>query len=266
MAKLKPPWVKTDIPKHVKIKLWNLMKDNTTFDTFYGQVSLHFDEIFSGPGIKKDKYGSLSRETYNGLRHEIRHMPVEEVNSLPSDLRVWIAGLRPELQGRLQLVNHTGEEGSLIIKDKERHFKEVWQLAREWSKQIYFYCDTEDEYATRKDYPCVFEPTDARSGTHVNGPLEWSVQIDGSVKVSFNIERNRLFSALCEHLPDDELWIDYEELKSCLIKGIQQAGKSNIRITVREEVSIIRKRLCEELETLLAKHRHWFPGRCYDCP
>lgn len=269
MGKLKTPWVKTDIPKSVKVKLWHLMKDNPTFDTFHGQVSKHFDEIFAETAKKEgreEKYGSLSRDTYNGLKYEIMHMPIEEVRSLPSDLKVWVEGLRTDLQEELLVANRTSDEDSLITKDRERHFEEVWQLAREWSRQIYFYCDSEDEYITRKDYPRAFEPTDAQLGTHVKGPLEWTVEDGGSVHVSFDAERYFLFSALREHLLSEELWTGYEELKSWLLKGIQQAGERNTRISVHDKVNAIRKKLTEELETLLAKHKHWFPGKCHSCP
>jgi hypothetical protein len=86
------------------------------------------------------------------------------------------------------------------------------------------------------------------------------------VLVFFDAEKSRFFSALREHLTSEELWSDYEELKSWLIRGIQQAGKRNTRIQVYNQLSTIRKKLSIELETLLAKHKHWFPGKCHDCP
>ena len=98
MGKLKPNWMKTDIPKDAKLKLWRLMGDNPTFDTFQGQVSKHYDEIFSKVSKTQDKYGTISRDTYKALQYEIMHMPAEEVASLPADLQSWVKQLRPELK------------------------------------------------------------------------------------------------------------------------------------------------------------------------
>lgn len=103
MRKLKPEWVKTDIPKNTKIKLWRLMKDNPTFDTFHGQLSKHYDEIFIGISKRPYKYGSMSRDTYNALKYEIAHMPLEEVKTLPSDLQAWVITIRQDLKENLEL-------------------------------------------------------------------------------------------------------------------------------------------------------------------
>ena len=221
---------------------------------------------------KKNKYGYLSRDTYNNLKFEIENMPVEEVHSLPSDLQVWINGQRPDLEGKLQLATHTVQKDSSITKDTERHFEAVWQLAREWSKQIYHY-NSEDDLGSRKLFPTKLKSSDAYLGPHQDGSLKWSVHVDGSVEVSFEIERHLLFGALREHLASDELWTSYEELKSTLAKGIKQAGekKTDVKekdtaVRVTDEISPVRQRLMKELETLLAKHKHWLPGRCQHCP
>lgn len=103
MRKLKPEWVKTDIPKDARIKLWRLMKDNLTFDTFHGQLSKHYDEIFIDVSKRPDKYGSMSRDTYNALTYEIVHMPLEEVETLPLDLQAWVVQIRPDLKENLEL-------------------------------------------------------------------------------------------------------------------------------------------------------------------
>jgi len=102
MAKLKPWWAKTDIPKDIRVKLWRIMRDNPTFDTFHGQVSKKFDEIFMGVSKKETKYGSLSRDTYNALKNEIMHMPVGDVAALPLDLQGWVIELRPEMEEDLE--------------------------------------------------------------------------------------------------------------------------------------------------------------------
>lgn len=113
MPKLKPEWVKTDIPKDAKLKLWRIMRDNPTFDAFQGQVSKRYDEIFGGVSKTQDKYGTISRDTYKALQYETKHMPVEEVASLPADLQSWVKQLRPELELEIKRVPGTIPEGLL---------------------------------------------------------------------------------------------------------------------------------------------------------
>jgi hypothetical protein len=157
------------------------------------------------------------------------------------------------------------EKNPLIIDDKRRHFKAVWQAAREWSKQIYYF-ESEDDFGSRNLFPTAFTPDDARLGSHQNSSLEWKVQSNGSVEVSFEAERDLLFGALREHLLSEELWKDYEGLKSLLAKSIKQAGERNTRVGITDEFSAVRQRFMKELERLLEKHKHWFPGKCSSCP
>jgi len=73
------------------------MRDNSTFNSFKGQVSKHYDRIFADlkdSKKKTDKYGFLSRETYNALKYELLHMPFEDVESLPPDLQPWVKEIR----------------------------------------------------------------------------------------------------------------------------------------------------------------------------
>jgi hypothetical protein len=86
MAKPKAKWVKTDIPKDTKIRLWRIMRDNPTVAV----------------SKKQDKYGSLSRDTYDALKYEVLHMPVGDVATLPLDLQGWVLELRPEIEYDLE--------------------------------------------------------------------------------------------------------------------------------------------------------------------
>ena len=92
MAKLKPEWVKTDIPKDTKVKLWRIMKDNPTYDAWQRGIARY------GFDTEEDKYIHLSRDTYRALKYEVIHMPFEEVSNLPPDLQSWVRQLRPELE------------------------------------------------------------------------------------------------------------------------------------------------------------------------
>jgi len=90
--KLKANWVKTDIPKHVKIRLWLAMKDNPTYQSWQQSIA-------GGDFEESDaKYVRLSYETYKSLKDEIIQMPLEEVDTLPLELQSWILALRPDLK------------------------------------------------------------------------------------------------------------------------------------------------------------------------
>jgi len=87
LGKFKAKWQKTDIPKRIKIELWQVMKDNPT-QTTREQAMAHLDkndELYSWAGIHRD--------TWKALWQELIETPVEEVNQLPQDLQPWIRGL-----------------------------------------------------------------------------------------------------------------------------------------------------------------------------
>jgi len=114
--KLKPKWMKTDIPKDTKIKLWRIMKDNPTYEAWQ-QGAARFRYEFDK---KEDKYIRLSRYTYKSLQAEVCQMPVEEVCNLPSDLQTWIQELRPELRGVLktEVNNDNVKQNIMAIRDE----------------------------------------------------------------------------------------------------------------------------------------------------
>ena len=99
MAKLKPQWMKTDIPRDTKIKLWRPMRTNPTYAAWQRWIDTH-REIFEKD---EDQFSPSSRDLYKALQDEIREMPIEEVLELPSDIQVWIRELRPELVEVLKL-------------------------------------------------------------------------------------------------------------------------------------------------------------------
>jgi hypothetical protein len=90
--KLKPEWKKTDIPKDICIKLWRVMKDNFTYDSWAGRLAQLSDiteeELLNTP---------TSKDSYTQLKNEIIQMPLSEVETLPQDLQDWIFQLRPDL-------------------------------------------------------------------------------------------------------------------------------------------------------------------------
>lgn len=124
MSKLKPGWVKTDIPKDIKIKLWRLMKDNPTYDAWLVGIASHdFDE-------KEDRYIRTSRDTHQRLQQEVMLMPPEEALSLPSDLQSWMVQIRPDLKEDLELLKR-GKTLEALLRER---IPEIEQLARRIEK------------------------------------------------------------------------------------------------------------------------------------
>ena len=93
MSKLKPKWVKTDIPTEIKIKLWRVMKGIPTFVAWQKYVADN-SQLFTESELK---YIPYSRDTYKKLQQEITEMPLDEIRLLPDDLQVWIKGIRPDV-------------------------------------------------------------------------------------------------------------------------------------------------------------------------
>ena len=94
MSKLKTSWVKTDIPKEIKVKFWKVMRDNPTHGSFIGYLSKHPTEF----PYDIEHYFPLSPQRYKKLKDEIIQMPLEEVDTLPIELQSWILALRPDLK------------------------------------------------------------------------------------------------------------------------------------------------------------------------
>jgi len=90
--KLKVSWLITDIPKHVKIKLWLPMKDNPTYQSWQEAIArVKFEP-------SEEKYVRLTSDTYQALKIEVGLIPLTEVNALPEELKSWIFSLRQDLK------------------------------------------------------------------------------------------------------------------------------------------------------------------------
>lgn len=123
MAKIKPSWVKTDIPKSIKVKYhWQAMVETTTYESWeQALTSMDWQDTDS-------KYARMSRETYKRLQQEILEMPSAEVNTLPSGLKFWVEdiksikqvakGSRQALQIEKQPVSMSGQAESIRNHDK----------------------------------------------------------------------------------------------------------------------------------------------------
>ena len=122
MSKLKPKWVKTNIPTEIKIKLWRAMREKPTFVTWQ-QATAKNSALFSESELK---YVPCSRDGYRSLQQEIREIPLDEVLLLPDDLQVWIKGLRPDL-GNAEALH--GSQVSANELATFKHWEELSSLA-----------------------------------------------------------------------------------------------------------------------------------------
>ena len=137
MAKSKPPWVKTNIPKEIKIKLWRVMRDNPTYTQLQCYVT-NFPDIFTESeykylGIDRDakdsNYGQLiSRDTYKALQNEIKGMPLRDVVDLPKELHNWVRGLKGDTTIQQSIES--------LIQLQENHLEELANAARKLADNL----------------------------------------------------------------------------------------------------------------------------------
>ncbi|MFC1980035.1 hypothetical protein ACFLVS_04180 [Chloroflexota bacterium] len=127
MSKLKPKWVKTDIPSEIKIKLWQVMKDNPTFVAWHEHIARN-SQLFTESEMK---YVPYSRDTYKKLQQEIIEMPLDEIRLLPNDLQVLIKGIK-DLRPDVGLVNGSKE----TVYKETQHKQEIRNLAKVLKDEI----------------------------------------------------------------------------------------------------------------------------------
>ncbi|MFC1930344.1 hypothetical protein ACFLWE_00400 [Chloroflexota bacterium] len=148
MAKLKPKWRKTDIPKHVKVKhLYKALMESATFQEWTQVLArMSWDK-------EDEAYCKYSRDTYKALQDEIREMPITEIKTLPEDLRAWIydvRGIEPENQVKevQELSSSSISEVSLLeesqrdskegmaTQETQQHLSEIRGLLERWKQGI----------------------------------------------------------------------------------------------------------------------------------
>jgi len=110
VSRFKQPWVKTAIPKALKIELYRIMKDNTTQPT--REIAVAKSEAIAAMSQELKKYLAYSRDTFKRLKSEMEEMPLSEVLSLPKELQDWILELRPVLRVELAKQGLKQHEGT----------------------------------------------------------------------------------------------------------------------------------------------------------
>ena len=98
MSKLKLGWQKTIAPKHIKVELYRVIRDNKTQPSREQAVAKLFETFTE----EDQAYVRNSRYSFNGLTDEITNMPAYEVLSLPQDLQDWIIEIRSDLKEKLE--------------------------------------------------------------------------------------------------------------------------------------------------------------------
>lgn len=133
MGKLKPSWVKTDIPKGIKIKYhWKAIMEAPTYQGW--QQALARMEWQA----EDMKYARVSWDTYVRLKKEIEEMPDFELDTLPPELKSWILSARkPLAETKEKSIKHL-PKGAIVEKRPPRlwHIRYRYESLKEFVKPI----------------------------------------------------------------------------------------------------------------------------------
>lgn len=235
MAKLKPKWVKTDIPKDTKVKLWRIMKNNPTYETWQKGVARASYEFDTG----EEKYVRLSRDTYSALQDEIRHIPAEEVMSLTPDLQSWVKQSRPELEENLRKTHSEQYE-------ETTHKREMRGLARDVIQEIRVPWILDSFIISLKPGRLSLGRDDLRISITQSNKIEvpLSVTREGKLSDPHEALRSHLRTGGFSELLDEiELWrqgvadnrLRCHRLLGVLRRGLERAYKTSIPLDYRGE-------------------------------
>lgn len=238
MKKTKPKWVKTDIPKDIKIKLWRIMRNNPTYDAWSKDLAKRdFDE-------NEEKFIPRSRDSYKALQDEIKQMPIAAVRELPFDIQVWIRELRPEIAELLK----AGQE-------KYRdHWGKLARLAEELALCLEFRSDSIMRLGR-----LVLHGELVKSRTYPDKP--GGCFFDGSC-VLLSAERSPLYECLIEHLGAEspEFGEELQQAREIATRWFGSEREALWHSVADDElVSKLRK------ELYLCSERGTFPGKCPIC-
>lgn len=201
MAKLKPHWIKTDIPQQTKIELWRAMKGNPTYLTWTRFIAKNPELFDKKEGKEVAQEVPMSRDTYKRLQEEILNMPSHEVQSLPPDLKQWIRDLRSDLPSKLDSPNvnvKSARNGldAIIGKKLEEHWNDLTHMASEAEIELPLPLNADD-------YP---DATIDREGKTIElvsfrySDVKWGPNTQGQVELRTERESPLLFSGLMAHL------------------------------------------------------------------
>jgi len=188
MSKLKPSWVKTDIPKSIKVQyLWKAMMEAPTYTGWQQALAkMEWPEEY-------DKYCRTSQDTYKSLQDEVREMPETEIRTLPDDLKAWIGDVRGIPWDRLNDTKRVlGEQvepqtDPNIAKAKEDHLAEIYSLLKDLLDNM------------------PYEPP------HLTDEYPFHVGLNFLPLNLNRVTSEPLFESLREHIPHSHLWPLYSK-------------------------------------------------------
>jgi len=101
MAKFKPDWQKTNIPKPIKTELFKVMFDNPT------QAAREQAVAKLDLGKENDRWLRTSRDTFKKLAEELIEMPLSEVDALPENIRTIVKEKRKNIKPVVNIIPQT---------------------------------------------------------------------------------------------------------------------------------------------------------------
>ena len=200
MSKLKPSWVKTDIPKEIKVKFWKVMRENPTHRSFIGYLNKHLTEF----SVETVRYFPLSPQTHKKLKDEIMQMPLEEVDTLPTDLQRWISELRLDLKAGNKYTSKAVEKP--VQEQVKKHFDDLTEVVKTVydAQQRLLRYDQDEPFIVTEDDWGMF---------HFPPPKNPSIlsQIPGNLEASDHEVASYFFEHFCDEFPKIGL-VDWKEL------------------------------------------------------
>lgn len=273
MAKLKASWVKTDIPKKIKIKLWSAMRETSTHKAWEEYIAEHPD-LFEA--AEKQKHLVMSRDTYKRLQSEIREMPPHEVQSLPKELQQWIKDVRPVLTSdsvspKEEVKSYKSEQHPLLNKRLEQHWDALADIAAQVAAEIQL--PLAASFNTRTNLIPTYSPLgvdvdEVDTIEFTDSLVKWSFYRG---KVILGVERSSetLWNGLMAHLEAEDTdfkhnFEEWRQLCTRYVRSWQKYFQDNFRCS--KEYGLLIFKEMSLLNTLdLVVYRRTFEGKCEIC-
>lgn len=134
MRQMKPPWVKSNLPRTIKVKLWDIIRQTNTYPNMCKHLANYPDSLtdfeWRQLGTTRDTITDslentqsiITRDTYKALQNEIRDIPLREVALLPEELHNWARGLKGD--------THLKQSIESLIESQEIHVEDLANAAR----------------------------------------------------------------------------------------------------------------------------------------
>jgi len=156
-------------------------------------------------------------------------------------------------------------QDELIIDAKRKHIRDINKLIQTWKDQLVFKV-AEPLGGYEVVFPMRFTKED-NMGPGKYGPkgnLCWEIRKDKTIRVWFLVEHESGFSYLKEHLTNEQLWKDFNDMKMLLSQEVAEVTETNETALERaRNIQELAYNLVIALEEILA--RGIPPGSCSIC-